>query len=53
MIKLLTSMAGEGFAYGYGETVELDAEYEKRLVESGQAELISKPKPAKVTKNTK
>lgn len=47
MIKLLTSMAGEGFAYNYGEEVELSAAAEKRMIESGQAEAVEPKKTAK------
>jgi hypothetical protein len=48
MIKLLTSMAGEGFSYSYGDVVKLDAKTEKALIESGQAEKVAEPK-AKAT----
>ena len=48
MIKLLTSMAGEGFSYSYGDVVKLDAKTEKRLIDSGQAEKVAEPK-AKAT----
>jgi len=48
MIKLLTSIAGEGFSYNYGDVVKLDAKTEKRLIESGQAEKAAEPK-AKAT----
>lgn len=37
MIKLLTSIAGQGYSHGYGETVELDKYTEERLIASGQA----------------
>ena len=52
MIKLLTSIAGADFAHNPGATVELDKDYEKRLVDSGQAEYVkTEPKPkAKVKK---
>ena len=40
MIKLLTAMSGADFSYSPGETVKLDKEHEKRLVESGQAEYV-------------
>ena len=47
MVKLNTSMAGDGFAYLPGETVSLDKETEKRLVESGQAEYVTKNRTAR------
>ncbi|HQU87567.1 MAG TPA: hypothetical protein PLC58_03185 [Denitromonas sp.] len=46
MIKLLVSIAGADFSHAPGETVSFDAETEKRLIESGQAE------PAKAEKTT-
>lgn len=49
MIKLLTSLAGADYSYGVGEKVELDKDFEKRLVESGQAERVRKT-PAKAGK---
>ena len=39
-IKLLTSMAGENFSYAVGEVVQLDKDYEARLIASGQAEPV-------------
>lgn len=53
MVKLLTSISGQDFNYNYGETVELDAEYEQRLIETGQAERVQKAPKAKTTKSTK
>lgn len=41
MVKLLVSVAGDGFAHSPGEKVTLDKEFEKRLVESGQAEYVN------------
>ena len=46
MIKLLTSMAGEGFVHQFGEEIELDAAAEKRLIERGLAEAVAVKKPA-------
>lgn len=40
MVKLLVSIAGADFSHAPGETVSLDAELERRLVESGQAEEV-------------
>jgi hypothetical protein len=37
MIKLLVSMAGADFSYSAGATVSLDKDWEKRLIDSGQA----------------
>ena len=48
MIKLLTSIAGEGFSYSYGQVVKLDPKTEKALIKSGQAEKVAEPK-AKAT----
>ena len=51
MIKLLTSVSGEGFTHNYGAEVDFkDAAYEKRMVESGQAEFVAAPKKAPVKK---
>jgi|14BtaG_2_1085337.scaffolds.fasta_scaffold00960_5 hypothetical protein len=44
MIKLLTALAGADFSYRAGETVSLDKDFEKRLVDSGQAESVAAPK---------
>lgn len=44
MIKMLTSIAGEGFSAAPGEIIELDAATEKRLIASGQAEAVEQPK---------
>jgi len=44
MIKLLTAMSGNTFNYPIGETVSLDKDYEKRLIDSGQALKVSEPK---------
>lgn len=52
MIKLKTSLAGADYSYGVGEEVELDKEFEKRLVESGQAEPVRKT-PKKARKKAK
>ncbi len=49
MIKLLVSVAGADFSHAPGETVSLDKDFERRLVESGQAEAV-KAKPAKAKK---
>jgi hypothetical protein len=43
MIKLNTSIAGDSFSYAAGDTVTLDAKTEKRLIETGQAEKVTKP----------
>lgn len=40
MIKLLTGMAGADFSYSAGEVVTMDKDTERRLVESGQAEVV-------------
>jgi hypothetical protein len=40
MIKLLTGMAGADFSYAAGDTVKLDKDLEKRLIDSGQAEAV-------------
>jgi hypothetical protein len=40
-VKLLTSIAGDVTA-SVGETVTLDKDFEKRLVDSGQAEYVKK-----------
>lgn len=50
MVKLNTSMAGEGFAYLPGETVSLDKETEKRLVDTGQAEYVNENRTARKAK---
>lgn len=47
MIKMLTGIAGADFSYSPGEQVELDAETEQRLIDSGQAEAVTKPAPKK------
>lgn len=47
MIKLLTGMAGANFSYSAGETVTLDKDTERRLVESGQAEVIKQQRRKK------
>lgn len=47
MIKLLVSIASEDYSYVPGETVTLDAETEKRLIASGQAERVVKKKAVK------
>jgi hypothetical protein len=44
MIKLLTAISGHEFNYQIGEVVTLDKDYEQRLVDSGQAEKVEKPK---------
>lgn len=44
MIKLLTSIAGADFSYAAGEKVSLDKDYERRLVDSGQAEEVKSAK---------
>ena len=44
MIKLLTAMSGHDFNYQIGETVSLDKDYEKRLIDSGQAVNVAEPK---------
>lgn len=46
MVKLLVSIAGDDFSYAPGEVVKLDAELEKRLIESGQAEEAAPKKKA-------
>jgi hypothetical protein len=51
MIKLLVSIASEDYSYSPGETVSLDAETEKRLIESGQAEAVKSAKAPKAPKN--
>jgi len=40
MIRLLTSMASATAAFSKGDVVELDAEVERRLIKSGQAEAV-------------
>jgi hypothetical protein len=45
-VKMLVAIAGADFSYYSGQEIELDAETEKRLVESGQAEKV-KSAPAK------
>lgn len=52
MVKLNTSMAGEGFAYLPGETVSLDKETERRLVDSGQAEYVNANRTNRKTKRS-
>jgi|AntRauTorckE6833_2_1112554.scaffolds.fasta_scaffold14088_1 hypothetical protein len=53
MIKLLVSIAGADFSYAPGETVSLDAELERRLIDSGQAEEVNeRVKPNHRTKRT-
>lgn len=47
MIKLLTSYSGQDGSHHYGETITLDKDTERRLVESGQAEVVE---PKKTTK---
>lgn len=47
MIKLLTSLSGEGFSHQFGETVSLEKEFEARLIKSGQAEPVKAKKAAK------
>lgn len=50
MIKLLVSVAGADFAYSPGDVVTLDKNYEKRLVDSGQAEPVAKKTTKKAQK---
>jgi len=51
MIKLLTSVSGEGFSHGYGDEVEFNnPAYEKRMVDSGQAEYVVPVKKASIKK---
>lgn len=40
MVKLLVSVAGAGFSHAPGEKVTLDKDFERRLIESGQAEPV-------------
>jgi hypothetical protein len=51
MIRLLTSVSGNGFTHNYGAEVDFkDAAYEKRMVESGQAEYVVAAKKATIKK---
>jgi len=50
MIKLLVSIAGADFTYYPGEEVTLDKDYEKRLIDSGQAEPVVKKAAKKAKK---
>ena len=52
MVKLLTSIAGADFSYGPGEKASFDADTEKRLIESGQAEAVEAKKRATKSSNT-
>ena len=52
MIKLNTSIASNEFSYAAGETVSLDAQTEKRLIETGQAERVVKKKAVKKHANS-
>ena len=49
-IKLLTAISGHDFNYQIGEVVTLDSAYEKRLVDSGQAEWVKTKKSSKTGK---
>jgi len=42
MIRLLTGIAGNDFSHAPGEKIEMSADEEKRMVESGQAEFVAK-----------
>lgn len=47
-IKLLTGLAGADYSYAPGEVVtDLDKDHEKRLIESGQAERVTKTRAKK------
>jgi hypothetical protein len=52
MIKLLVSVAGQGFSHAPGEEVSLDPEFEKRLIATGQAVEVKKraAKPSNAAK---
>lgn len=52
MIKLLVSVAGADFSHAPGEMVTLDPEFERRLIESGQAEPVEVKSRAKSDKRT-
>lgn len=49
-VKMLVGIAGADFSCSPGEEIELDAETEKRLVESGQAEKVKAPAKKKTSK---
>jgi hypothetical protein len=48
-VKLLTSMAGDGFAYRYGEVADVSDEDAKRLIERGLA-VPERPAPETTTR---
>ena len=50
-VKLRTGIAGDDFPYSPGQIVSFDAETEKRLIASGQAEAVTAKK--KVAKKKK
>lgn len=50
-VRMLTSIAGPGLALGYGEVAHLDAETERRLIDSGQAEPVPVPEKKPEVRN--
>jgi hypothetical protein len=42
-------MSSDNYSYSPGEKVSLDADHEKRMIESGQAEEVKAEKPSKKT----
>lgn len=49
-VKLLVGRAGADFSQSPGEIVDLPTDEAQRYVESGQAELVNKPKRAAAAK---
>lgn len=56
-IKLLTGVSSDKYSHAPGEVVDLEDDFAKRLVQSGQAEAVSAPakrtKRVKTTKETR
>jgi hypothetical protein len=44
-VRMSTSIAGEGFAYSFGEEVDMPAERAQQMVTAGWAELVRSEKP--------
>lgn len=52
-VKMLTGIAGDGWAKSPGEILESDAAHEARLVAAGLAEAVEAPKPEPKAKGKK